>query len=151
MQRAEHQVAGLGRRQGQTDGLQVTHFADQDDVRVFAQRGAQRLGKAQGISMDLALIDQAALGLVDEFDRILDGQDVIRPVVVAVVDHRRQGRGLAGSGRTRSPAPGRAAACKVAEDFRCVQLIQAHDDRRNAAENGARAAVLVERIDAEAG
>ena len=41
VQRAEDQVAGAGGHQGQFDGLQVAQFADQDDVRVFAQRAAQ--------------------------------------------------------------------------------------------------------------
>ena len=45
VQRAEHQVAGFRGGQRQADGLQVAHFADQDDVRVFAQRRAQRLGE----------------------------------------------------------------------------------------------------------
>jgi hypothetical protein len=35
---------------------------------------------------------------VQEFDRVLDGHDVIRGHLVAMIDHRRDGRGLA---RTR--------------------------------------------------
>jgi hypothetical protein len=41
---AEHQVAGLRGGQRQADGLEVTHLADQDDVRVLAQGRAQGLG-----------------------------------------------------------------------------------------------------------
>ena len=41
VQRAEDQVPGAGRGEGQFDGFQVAQFADQDDVRVFAQRAAQ--------------------------------------------------------------------------------------------------------------
>ena len=41
MQRAEDQVAGGCRGDGQFDGFQVAHFADENDVRVFAQRAAQ--------------------------------------------------------------------------------------------------------------
>ena len=39
--RAEDQVAGRRRGDGQFDGFQVAHFTDEDDVRVFAQRAAQ--------------------------------------------------------------------------------------------------------------
>ena len=37
VQGAEHQMPGFGSGQRQADGLQVAHFADQDNVRVFAQ------------------------------------------------------------------------------------------------------------------
>ena len=40
VQRAEHQVAGFGGGQRQADGFQIAHFADQDDVRIFAQRAS---------------------------------------------------------------------------------------------------------------
>ena len=39
---------------------------------------------------DFALVDQAFLRFVHEFDRVLDGQDVAVFVFVDVVDHRRQ-------------------------------------------------------------
>ncbi len=45
VQGAEDQVAGAGGRQRQFDGFQVAQFADQDDVRVFAQRAPQGGGK----------------------------------------------------------------------------------------------------------
>ena len=32
--------------------------------------------------MHLALVDQALLRFVDEFDRVLDGEDVVVPVLV---------------------------------------------------------------------
>ena len=37
MQSGEDQVAGLGGQQGRGDGLQVAHFAHEDDVGVHAQ------------------------------------------------------------------------------------------------------------------
>ena len=40
---AEHQVAGFRGGQRKADRLQVAHLADQDVVRVLAQRGAQRV------------------------------------------------------------------------------------------------------------
>ena len=39
----ERQVAGLGDAQRRFDRLEVAHLADEDDVGVFAQRGAQRV------------------------------------------------------------------------------------------------------------
>src|SRR5271154_150247 len=43
VQGGEDQVPRFGRRQRQPDSLQVTHFADQDVIGVFAQRRAQRV------------------------------------------------------------------------------------------------------------
>ena len=48
---------------------------------------------------DLALVDQALLGLVHELDRILDREDVAVLGFVEVVDHRRQRGGLARASR----------------------------------------------------
>ena len=42
VQGAEHQVPGLGRGERERDGFQVAHLADEDDVRILAQRAAQR-------------------------------------------------------------------------------------------------------------
>src|SRR3546814_9345471 len=47
-----------------------------------------------------ALVDDAALVRVDEFDRILDRQNVPGLMFVAMIDHRRQRCGLAGARRT---------------------------------------------------
>ena len=80
VQRAEDQVAGLGGLDGDGDRLQVPHLADEHDVRVLAQRGAQGLLEAVGVGADLALVDQALLVLVDELDRVLDGDDVVGTV-----------------------------------------------------------------------
>ncbi len=90
MQRAEHQVAGLGRRHREPDRLEVAHLADQDRVRVLAQRRAQRTGERQRHAPDLALVDQAFLGFMHELDRVLDRQHMTVGALVEVVDHRRQ-------------------------------------------------------------
>jgi hypothetical protein len=39
MQSSQYQVTGLGSRNGGADGFRVTHFAYQDDVRVFTEAG----------------------------------------------------------------------------------------------------------------
>ena len=61
VQRAEHQVAGLGRLDRDRDRLEVAHLADQDDVGILAQRRAQRVLERLGVRVDLALVDQALL------------------------------------------------------------------------------------------
>ncbi len=111
MQGAEHQVAGFRRRERQANGFQVAHFAHQHDVRIFAQRGTQRLAESQRVAMDFALIDQATFAFMHELDRILDGYNVIRAVVVAVIDHAGECRRLARSGRPGHQHETARAAC----------------------------------------
>jgi hypothetical protein len=77
MQGAEHQVARLGRFDRDGDGLEIAQLTDQDDVGILAHRRAQGLLEAAGVRADFALVDQAALVLMDELDRILDRDDVI--------------------------------------------------------------------------
>ena len=89
VERAEHEVSGLGRRDRELDRLEISHFADQHDVGVLAQRRAQRGRERQRVSLaHLALVDQRHLVLVHELDRVLDREDVRALGRVDVVDHR---------------------------------------------------------------
>jgi hypothetical protein len=94
------------------DRLEVAHLADQHDVRVLAQCRAQRQREALRVAVDLALVDQAALVLVDELDRILDREDVIVTLPVDLVDHRGERRRLPGPRRpvTSTRPRGRSAS-----------------------------------------
>ena len=56
VQRAENKVTGGCGGQRQFDCFQVAHFADEDDVRVFAQGAAQRGGKRARVHADLAML-----------------------------------------------------------------------------------------------
>ena len=80
VQRPERQVARLGDAQRRLDRLEVAHLADQHDVGILAQRRAQRAREALRVAVHLALVDEAALVLVDELDRVLDRQDVVVPL-----------------------------------------------------------------------
>jgi hypothetical protein len=50
---AEHEVAGLRGGEGQADGLEVSHLADQDDVGIFAKRRPERRGERLRVGADL--------------------------------------------------------------------------------------------------
>jgi hypothetical protein len=150
VERAEDQVARLGGGHGQADGLQVAHFSYQDGVGVLAQRRAQRRGERQRHRPDLALIDQALLGLVHELDRILHREDVAVFGLVEVVDHRRQGGRLARAGRPGHQHQAARPQGEFAEDPGRAELLQRQDLRRDGPEHRRRATALVEGIDPEA-
>ena len=69
VQGAEGEVAGLGDPQGRLDRLEVAHLADQHHVRVLAQGALEGVGEGVGIGVQLALVDDAALVLMEELDR----------------------------------------------------------------------------------
>src|SRR5690348_9742652 len=58
VQRAEHEVARLGRRHREADGLEVAHLADEDVIRVLAEGGAQCIRERKRVRAELALVDQ---------------------------------------------------------------------------------------------
>ena len=151
MQGAEHQVAGFRGGQRQADGFQVAHLADQDVVGVFTQRRAQGLVEAVGVAVHFALVDQALLRGVHEFDRILDGEDVAEFVLVDVVDHRRQRGRLARAGRAGDQDQALRLFDQLLEDLAGSPGLRASGSSAgNGAEHRAGAAVLVEGVDAEA-
>ena len=61
VQRAEHQMAGLGGGHRHRDGFGIAHFADQNDVGILAHRGAHALGEGRHVRAELALDDLADL------------------------------------------------------------------------------------------
>ena len=69
-------MAGLGGGERGLDRLAVAHLADEDDVGVLAHRGTQRDGEVVGVDADLALVDHRELVVVQDLDRVLDGDDV---------------------------------------------------------------------------
>ena len=80
VERREHEVAGLGRGQRGADRLLVAHLADQDHVRVLAQHAAQRAAKEAVSSPTSRWLMMRALVAVEELDRVLDRDDVLRVV-----------------------------------------------------------------------
>ena len=77
----------------------IAHFADENDVRIFAQRAAQRGGEGLRVHADFAVIDQRLLAAMHKLDRILDRDDVILAMQIRVIDHRRERGRFAGAGR----------------------------------------------------
>ena len=105
MDRREHQVAGQRRLNGDLRRFHVADFSDHDLVRIVTQNRAQSSRERQPfLLVDRNLRDAADL----IFDRIFDGDDLVF-LVLDLHDRAVERRGLAASGRVRSPEPFRTA------------------------------------------
>ncbi len=150
VERGEGEVAGLGDAERRLDGFEVAHFADEHHVRVLAQGRAQGLGEAARVGADLALVDDAGLVRVQELDGVFDGDDVLVPLAVDLVEHRGQRRRLAGAGRAGDEDESARAVAELRDDRGQAQLVERLDLVRDGAEDRADRAALVEEVGAEA-
>src|SRR3954453_12911759 len=145
----EDEVAGLGRREGSANGLLVAHLADQDHVGVLAQDAAHRPGEAFGVRADFALVDDRAFVFVQVLDRVLEGDDVIGPGAVDVVDHRRQRRALARAGGAGDEDDPALLFGQLGHHLRQPQLLDGADVEGDRAADDRDRAALPEGVDAE--
>ena len=78
MDRAIHEMprpSGMDRR---LEGVNVTKLTNKNDVGVLSHGMLHADFKVFDICTNLALIDQAALTFVNEFDRVFNGQNMLR-------------------------------------------------------------------------
>src|SRR3989440_1413488 len=150
VQRTHDEDAHLRRGDGEAHGLEVAQLADQDHVGVFAQGGVQRGGEARAVHADLALADEAALSLVHELDRVLDGEDMALHAPVDVVDHRRERGGLARTGLAGHQDQSVIGAAHLPHRVRHLQLLERERLGGDGAEYGADAVQMPHDVDAEA-
>ena len=72
---------------GSFDSLEVTHFADENDIGVFTECSTKSHREARNIGAYLSLVDHASLVSVHILDRVLNCDDVSRLMYINVVDH----------------------------------------------------------------
>ena len=151
MERREHQVTGFRRGQRDLDGFAVAHLADEDHLRRLAQRGPERQRKGRRIAVQLALVHRPLLVLVQELDRILDGEDVFGARLVDQIDEGRQRRRLARPGRTGHQHDAVLERGGVGHGGRKVQIGERRNLRRNDPHHDRIGAALAKDVDAKAG
>src|SRR2546423_7244396 len=98
MNRSKNEVTGLRCLDCHRDGLEIAQLTDENDVRVFAQCRAQRVSERRCVDSYMPLSYQALLALVDELDRILDSDDVIRASAIDQIDQCAKRSRFPGSG-----------------------------------------------------
>ena len=74
--------------------------------------------------MNLPLVHQAFLMIVEILDRILDGDDVLRPLFVDLVEHGRERGGLAAAGRSSDEHEAARLVADLSHDGREPELFE---------------------------
>ena len=92
-------VASFGGGERLTDSVAVAQLAQQNDVGIFTQRGAQPEAERGAVRADFALLDQRLPALVNELDGIFQRNNVLRLLAVNGVDHRGKRSRFAAAGR----------------------------------------------------
>ena len=100
MNGAENQMPRFRRDQRRSDGFQIAHLADHDDIGVLPERGFKRVGERMAVQTYLALFDDAELAGIHEFHRVFNGDDVRSPFVVDHVDDGSDDGGFSRRGGT---------------------------------------------------
>ena len=127
----------------------VADFADQDNVGSGTHGAAQRAVIRLGVEPDLALVDDRLLVRVQELDRVLDREDMVRRIFVAVVDQRRQRRRLAGTCRAHHQDKTALEHHEIAQHVRQPERLQLRHVRGDVTEHDRRIAALEEDVDTE--
>ena len=94
MEGGQHQMTGLGKGNGVLHGFWSANLTDQYNVRRLAQGVLQRHIKGLCIHSHFPLSNDAALMLMDKFNRIFNRDYMAATVFIAVADQGRQGCGF---------------------------------------------------------
>src|SRR3989344_5118529 len=100
MQSGKYQVAGLSGCNSSRHRLWITHLANHHNIGILTEDTMESCGEIWRIDLHLALIDNGFLGFEDVFNRIFDGNDMLKPRKVDSFYH--------GGERGRFPHPDRA-------------------------------------------
>src|SRR5579872_653952 len=101
------------------------------------------------VSVQLALIDDAVFVLMQELDGILDRDDVLVPLAIDLVDHRRERRRFAGAGRPRHQDEASRTIADLFDDRRQSELFESKDLVGDLTVDGGCCAALIEDVRAE--
>ncbi len=151
VERAEDEEAGLGGVERHPHRLEVAQLADEDRVGVLPERGLQRGREGRRVGAELAVGHDRRLRDVDELDRVLDRDDVVRLRPVDPVDEGGERRRLPRAGR---PGDEDEAAERPADGGDLLgeaEVLDGQDARGDHPEDGGGPVLLPEEVHAEAG
>jgi len=151
VERSENQQTGFRSGEGEGNGFQIPHLADEDDVRIFPQRGAKSVGERRCLDRNFALGDDRFFVRVNELDRLFHGDDVAAEIRIDVVEQGGKRRRFSGTGRTGYEHEAGADVAELFDGFRHAEAFEGSDFGGDQPENRAEAVLLFEVVATEAG
>ena len=142
---------GLGGVERHPHRLEVAQLSDEDRVGVLPERRLQRGREGRRVGPELAVRHDRRLREVDELDRVLDRDDVVRLRPVDPVDEGGERRRLSRAGRARHEDEASQRPADVGDLLRQAEVLDRQDAGRNHPEDGAGPVLLPEEVHAEAG
>lgn len=87
-------MSRLGERDRCLHRLEITHLTDHDDIRILTQYGSDSFTEGMKLLPEFSLVDEGIAVLIDEFDRILERDDMFGTIRVDIVEDRGHGGGF---------------------------------------------------------
>lgn len=91
MERREYKVSSFCKCDCGFHGLKVTHFSDDDHIRIFTKNRLDSMTKALKMFSEFSLMNKRKLILVDELYRIFEGDDMSTHGAIDIIQHSRHG------------------------------------------------------------
>jgi len=88
MERRKHHVTGFGGFECDFNCFLVAHLADQNYFGRLTKGGTQSESKTGRVAVQFALVNRGAFVRMEEFDRVLDRDDVVSLLFVDLVQNR---------------------------------------------------------------
>lgn len=136
---------------GDVDRLVVAHFPKQDHIGALAECSAQGGDVIVCIHVNFTLADNAAVVAVQEFQRILQGDDVFIPCLVDLINDAGERGRLAAPGGACNKYHAFAAVTKLDDIIWKPKLFWIRQDERDNADDRGECASLFISADTEAG
>ena len=144
VQSSENDVPCFRRRNSGFDGFQVSHFTDENDVRVLTQGAANGFRKRRNVDADFTLVDCTFDVVVIEFDRVFNRNDVTVNRFVQMLDHGGQRCRFTGTGRPGNENHASRTQNQFCNNRRGVEVFERHQLNGNLSQNHRDAASLLE-------
>ena len=150
VKRRQHEVPRFRGLERDVHRLLVADLADEDDVGVLPERGAQGVREAPRVDADLALAHARLLVAMKELDGILHRHDVEGLRAVQVADHRRDRGALSVARRADDEHQPALFLAERQARRRASELIERRDHERDGAHHDRQRAALAEDVHPEA-
>ncbi len=111
------------------DRCEVSHFSDDNDIRIFTKNRSDTIRKCVKLLSKLTLMNQGFFILIDKFDWIFEGDNMALGITVDMFYHCCHRRRLTTSRRTSNEYDSFFCKCKIEKMFRKTDRLRFRNRR----------------------